>query len=244
MNLSGKTALITGAARRVGRAMALDLAHQGCNIALHCHQSIHPAESLAEDIRRMSRECHVVQADLADPASWLRIVEDSVRALGSLDILINNASIFGPMSLEAFDLDEWDRTLRINVTAAAGLCHYAADHLARSGCGKIVNLTDIAADRPWSNQLAYCASKAALVNLTKALAKTLAPRVQVNAVSPGIAVFPEDYDEDVKAKLIAKVPLQRPGTPEDIAKIVRFLCADGDYITGQVISVDGGRSIV
>lgn len=243
MKLSGATAIITGAGRRVGAAIALELARHGCDIALHYNQSQAECESVARQIRQMSRRCHLLRADLSLPPSWPRVIEECVTALGSLDVFVNNASIFEPMELEAFNLDAWDRTLRINLTAPAALCHYAAGHLARSGYGKIVNLTDIAADIPWSKHLAYCASKAALVNLTKALAKALAPDVQVNAVSPGIAVFPESYDQDLKAKLIAKVPLKRPGTPQDVAKAVRFLCEDGDYITGQIISVDGGRSL-
>lgn len=243
MNLDGAVAIVTGAARRVGRAIALDLARRGCHVAVHYNRSTREAESLVRQILEMNRRCHLVQADLDLHESWPRIVKETMSGLGRLDILINNASIFTPMSIGDFDVDRWQHTMRVNLTAAAALCHYAAPHLRETGCGKIVNITDIAAEAPWSDHLAYCASKAGLTNLTKALAKSLAPDVQVNAVAPGIAVFPEDYDEPTRARLIARVPLKRAGTPEDIAAAVGFCCAEGDYITGQILTVDGGRSV-
>lgn len=244
MNLEGKVAIVTGAARRVGRAIALDLSRSGCSIAVHYNRSHAEAETLADEIRKLPRPCHLINADLASEESWPRVVQETVTALGSLDILINNASVFEPSPLVEFDIKRWESTFRINLTAAVALCHHAAPHLARSGCGKIVNLADIAAQKPWNNHLAYCASKAALVNVTKSLAIALAPDVQVNAISPGIALFPEHYGDDLKDRLVNEVPLRRPGTPEDVARTVRFLCADGDYITGQDIAVDGGRSVV
>jgi pteridine reductase len=126
----------------------------------------------------------------------------------------------------------------------AALCHYARPHLASTGAGRIVNLCDIAAERPWAGHLPYCVSKAGLVCLTKALARELAPAIQVNGVAPGIAAFADDFDQDARDRLTAKVPLRRPGRPEDVAAAVRFLVERGDYITGQIINVDGGRSIV
>lgn len=235
--------MITGAARRVGRAIALELADQGADIALHHYQSVDAAHDTAERIVGAGRRCHLIRADLADPQAWASIVDQTVGELGRLDHLINNASVFGAMSLSGFDHEEWERSFRVNVTAVAALCRHSAPHLAHSGCGSIVIITDISAERPWRNHLAYCAGKAALVNLTKALAKSLAPRVRVNAVAPGIAEFPESYDDDTRARLIAEVPLGRAGSPEDVARMVRFLCAEGCYVTGQVINVDGGRSI-
>ncbi len=243
MNDTKSTALITGAARRVGRAVALELARRGCDIALHCNRSRDEAEAVADEIRAMTRRCAVVQTDLTEPNVWGGVIDATINALGSLDMLVNNASIFERMTLEDFNVDDWERMFRINVTAVAGLCHHAAGHLARSGRGCIVNLVDISADRPWSNHLAYCASKAALVNLTRSLAKGLAPAIRVNAVAPGIAVFPENYDEQLKTTLVNKVPLKRPGTPEDMARTVGFLCTEADYMTGQIVAVDGGRSI-
>jgi pteridine reductase len=131
----------------------------------------------------------------------------------------------------------------VNVFAPALLIECAAEWLRRCGAGKVVNLCDISAERPWPGYSAYCASKAALVNLTRSVARKLAPEVQVNGVSPGIAEFPEDYSTQLRERLIAKVPLKRAGSPQDIAHAVRFLVEHGDYITGQIINVDGGRSI-
>ncbi len=243
MDLHGTTALVTGAARRVGRAVALELARGGCDVAIQYRTSHEDAARVADAIHSLGRRCCLIRADLSVPGEWSRIVQEAVDGLGSPGVLVNNASVFEPMALDEFDADRWERTFRVNLTAVAGLCHYAAPHLSRLQ-GKIVNLADISADRPWSGHLAYCASKAALINLTRALARSLAPDVQVNAVSPGIAEFPESYDAETRAELIAKVPLKRAGSPDDIARVVRYLCEHGDYVTGQVINVDGGRSIV
>ncbi len=242
MELNGTIALVTGAAQRVGREIALELARAGCDVAIHYNHSDRDAQSLAVMIESMDRRACLIQAELADPDTWPIVVERCVAQLGGLHILVNNASIFHEMSVEQFDLADWDRMFRINTSAPAALCHYAAPHLCRHDVAKIINITDISARSPWSNHLAYCASKAALDNLTRALALALAPRVQVNAVAPGIAMFPDSYDEATKARLVKKVPLKREGGPPDIARAVRFLC-EADYITGQVISVDGGRSI-
>jgi NAD(P)-dependent dehydrogenase (short-subunit alcohol dehydrogenase family) len=242
VKLQGTVALVTGGARRVGRAIALELAGAGCDVALHCHRSRGDAQEVANRIVAAGRRCEVVPGDLRRPEAAGEIVERTVAALGGLQILVNNASVFERMTLESFSIDDWDRTMRINVTAPAALAAAAREHLLRAG-GKIINLCDIAADRPWPGHLAYCASKAALVCLTKTLARALAPRVQVNGVAPGIAVFPEDYEDQVRQRLVDKVPLKRAGTPEDIARTVRFLAESGDYITGQILNVDGGRSI-
>ncbi|MDO8631476.1 MAG: SDR family oxidoreductase, partial [Phycisphaerales bacterium] len=147
-----------------------------------------------------------------------------------------------PMTV--FDSAEWDRMLRVNTVAPAALAHYARPHLSAHGSGRIINLCDISADRPWPGYLAYCASKAALLALTKSLARAYAPTITVNGVSPGIAVFPDEYPAALRGKLVARVPLAREGTPEEIARLARFLVESGDYITGQIISIDGGRSIV
>ncbi len=242
MNLEGRCVLVTGGARRVGRAIGLELARAGCDVAIHYHTSETSADSLAEEIEELGRRCHLVRGDLARASSWSEVIAETVRGLGRLDCLINNASRFTPSSLDAFDADCFARTFQINVTAVAGLCHHAAPHL-RDVSGCVVNLADVSADRPWSGHLAYCASKAAVVNLTRSLAKALAPGVRVNAVAPGIAVFPEDYDEAMRANLVAAVPMRRPGTVDEVARVVRFLCGEADYMTGQVVNVDGGRSI-
>lgn len=242
-----RVALVTGAARRVGRAIALELARSGCDLAIHYNRSADDAEKLAAEIRLLGRRAATIEADLNQPVNWRGTVEQAVRALGRLDVLVNNASIFqtrAPDTIEAFDPALWETMLRVNLAAPMGLVHAARGHLAGTRRGKIVNLTDAAVDRPWPGHLAYCASKAALTAMTKSLARALAPHVQVNAVAPGIAIFPESYSQELRQKLVSRVPLQREGTPEEVARVVRFLVDEGDYITGQVIPIDGGRSVV
>jgi len=247
MNLLGSVALITGGAKRVGHAIALELARGGCDAGIHYRRSRVEAEEVVAQITQMGRRALAVEGDLSDPASWPRIVQSTVDGLGRLDILINNASMFLPGgldSLEDFDTTLWDRMLRTNLTAPVALCHHCRRYLAASGTGKVVNICDIAAERPWANHLAYCASKAGLVAATKALARALAPDIQVNGVAPGIAVFPDSYSDDLRRRLVSRVPLARPGTPEEVAVLVRFLVESADYITGQIIPIDGGRSLV
>jgi len=247
MQLNGTVALVTGGAKRVGRAIALELARGGCDVAVHYRRSQADAEAVVALANGLGRRAIAVDGDLTDPAAWPRIVQRTVDGLGRLDILVNNASMFlpdGADSLEQFDSVVWDETLRTNLTAPVGLCHHARRHLAANGMGKVVNVCDIAADRPWPDHLAYCASKAGLVAVTKALARALAPEVQVNGVAPGIAVFPDAYSNGLRRQLVGRVPLSRPGTPEEVALLVRFLVESADYITGQIVPIDGGRSLV
>jgi len=160
-----------------------------------------------------------------------------------LDVLINNASTFERVPLEDLTARDWQQTFAVNAVAPVVLARAAAPHLRQHGAGRIVNLVDIAAERPWENYLAYCASKAALVCLTRGLAKTLAPDITVNAIAPGIAEFPEHYDEATRTRLAERVPMRRAGTPADIAGTVLYLVRDAVYTTGSIIAVDGGRSV-
>lgn len=246
MKLENSVALITGGAKRVGRAIALELAQAGCDVAIHFRESKDEANELAEFIRTAGRRTAVVSGDLQKPAHWPKIINQTVRDLGRLDILINNASIFltdQPDTLDTFDYKHWEHMFRVNLTAPAALCHFAKPYLQAGGCGKVINLCDISAKKPWPKHIAYCSSKAGLVNLTKSLALSMAPSVQVNGVAPGIAIFPDDFDVALRQKITSKVPMVREGSPEDVAKLVRFLVEFGDYITGQIIPVDGGSSM-
>ncbi len=247
MTLAGRVALVTGGAKRIGRAIALELARAGCDVAIQYRESETEAWAIAVEIRRLGRRCSLHFADFDDRRSTAALVEGVVGEMGCLGILVNNAAVFrisGGDSLEAFDTDRWERMLRINLIAPAALAHYAAPHLRAGGQGRIVNLCDISADRPWPEHLAYCASKAALVNLTKSLALALAPGVQVNGVAPGIGEFPGSYTQEVRDRLVSRVPAGRPGSPAEMARVVRFLAEDADYVTGQIVMVDGGRSLV
>ncbi len=246
MNLKGKAALVTGGAKRVGRAIVLELARAGCDVAIHYRSSAREAEDLVAELAGLGRASVAVQGDLNDPASWPAIIRRVVDAFGRLDILVNNASAFPPDALDTidrFDPAFWEMMLRVNLTAPVGLCHHARKYLEAGEGGRVVNLCDIAAERPYPSHLAYCTSKAALKAVTQALARALAPKVTVCGVSPGIAVFPERYSKELRSNLVRQVPLGREGTPEEVAGLVRFLVESGDYVTGEIIRIDGGRGI-
>lgn len=243
MELQGRVALVTGAARRVGAAIAERLAGAGCAIALHYNNSEADAEQTAGRCRAAGARVELFRADLSDLDATRKLAPRVLAAFGRLDVLVNNASIFERMTLDRFDQQAWERTMRVNVTAPMLLAHSAAPAL-RAARGRVVNLCDIAVDRPWPDYLAYVASKGALATLTKALARALAPGVNVVGVAPGIAAWPETYDEKTRQMLLQRVPLKRAGSAEDIAAAVHFLLKEGDYITGTILPVDGGRGVV
>jgi pteridine reductase len=234
---------VTGAARRIGRAIALELARHGFDVAVHYNASAADAEETARMVRAAGRRAVVLQAALDDAAAAAALPGRVAEALGRLDILVNNAAVFEPMSLGDFTPAAWNNTLAINLTAPMILSHAAFPLLSTHEHGRIINLVDICVDRPWPDHLAYCASKAGLVTLTQALAKAMAPRVRVNAIAPGAALFPEDYDEAKIKSIIRHVPALRAGTAEDVAVAVGFLASNCNYVTGVILAVDGGRSI-
>ncbi|MCA9242438.1 MAG: SDR family oxidoreductase [Phycisphaerales bacterium] len=242
MNPHDRVALITGAARRVGRAIALRLAREGCHIAAHYHTSRKPAEALQAEIRALGRECELFSANLADPRETDALAPHVITRFGRLDILINNASTFEPMRLDEFSRETWNRDLAINLTAPMALSHAAASELKKRS-GRIINLCDAAITRPLPDYLAYAVSKGGLETLTRALARALAPEVNVVGVAPGVAEFPESYDQQTRDRLVSRIPLKRAGSPEDIAALIAFLLREGDYITGAIIPADGGRHI-
>lgn len=243
MKQQRRVALVTGGAKRIGRAIALDLAAFGCDVAVHCHSSQREAEETAESIRRLDRRSVVLPADLTGPAEAAALAGRTVEALGSLNILVNNASMFETMKLDDFSLADWNKTLAVNLTAPMVLSHAAWPHLRADRNGRIVNLLDIAGDRPWANYLAYCVSKAGLSNLTTVLARAMAPDVHVNGVAPGAALSPKGANEtDIKA-IQRRIPALRLGTAGEVASVVRFMVSGATYMTGTILNVDGGRSV-
>jgi pteridine reductase len=242
MELVDRIILVTGAGRRVGRAIALRLASAGATIAVHCRTSTGAAAETAGRCRAAGARADVFSADLADPAGAVQLVQSVQARFGRLDVLVNNAAIFEPMTLDEFRLDDWERTLRINLTAPLLLAHAARDAL-RAAHGRIVNLCDAATPRAAPDHLAYVVSKGALETLTRVLARALAPDVNVVGVAPGVAAWPENYDQEMRDRLTRRIPLRRAGSPEDIAAAVHFLLREGDYITGTILPVDGGRSL-
>ncbi len=235
-------ALITGAGRRVGRAVAVELARAGYDIVIHYNHSADDAERTAAMVGEQGRRAWRVSGGLQNPQMPARIVAEALEQAGRIDVLINNASVFGKMPLEEFDVKKWHDTMQINLAAPIQLCQQVAPAMRARGGGCIVNFCDARSDRPSKHYLAYGPSKAGLDYATRALARALAPEIRVTGVAPGIAVFPEDYSRELRAKLVSEVPLRREGTPEAMAGAVRFL-VEADYITGQIINVDGGWSV-
>ncbi len=245
--LIGKTVLITGAAKRVGRSIARELHAAGANIVVHYRKAAEAADTIARefnDLRPGSAYC--LNADLLDIEALSELVAASVKHFGRLDALVNNASSFFATPVGTIDIAAWDDLVGSNLKAPLFLSQAAAPHL-KVAHGAIVNITDIHAERPFAGYPLYCAAKAGLLGLTRALAIELAPEVRVNAVAPGPILWPEadtasDFDNTARELIIAHTLLKHEGSPHDIARTVRFLLDEAPYVTGQVINVDGGRT--
>lgn len=238
MELDGRTALVTGGARRIGRAICLALANRGVRVAIHCRSS----EAEARDLAEQCPGSVVLRADLADPAERARLVPLAAERLGRLDFLVNNASVYEAAPLAEIDEAAFERALAVNLTAPFFLARDAGLRMRAAGGGAIVNLTDWGIDRPYPDRLPYFAAKAGLAAATKGLARALAPEVRVNAVAPGPILLPDGADEQVAAAVVQATPLARLGGPDAVATAVLFLL-DHDFMTGETIRVDGGRSL-
>ncbi|MFV8781071.1 pteridine reductase [Microbulbifer sp. SA54] len=237
------TALITGAAARLGRAIAEEL-HRDHNIIIHYRHSADAAHSLVESLNaRRHRSAIALQSDLSSAAECEALANTALDAFGGLDVLVNNASAFFPTPIGTANEEHWDTLVGSNLKTPFFLCQALAPSLkAHNGC--IVNLADIHAEKPMPQHTVYCAAKAGLVMLTKSLARELAPEVRVNAIAPGAILWPEQENEGYnKEQILARIPLGRSGDPRDIASTARFLVSYAPYITGQVLAVDGGRSL-
>ena len=244
MNPSDKIALVTGASRRIGAAIVRGLHAAGYRVLLHYHRSEDEARQLAKELNaERPGSILALRADLDDTAALGELVRRAIDAWGHLDALVNNASTFYPTPLGTVTESQWDDLLGSNLKAPFFLCQAAAPYLARRQ-GAIVNLVDIYAERPLKGYPAYSIAKAGLAALTRSLAVELAPDVRVNGVAPGAILWPEQADGgQTQADILARIPLARSGSPADIAGAVRFLLEDTPYITGQIIAVDGGRSV-
>jgi NAD(P)-dependent dehydrogenase (short-subunit alcohol dehydrogenase family) len=240
--LAGKKALVTGAGVRVGRAIALILARSGADVAVHYRSSRPEAEDVVAAIRLLGRQSSAVQADLASPEDCRRLVRETLSALGGLDFLVHSASNFHRAALENTGEDLWDAAMNVNARAGFLLVREAAATL-KARRGRVVLISDSLSRSPVRNYLAHAVSKAAVEGLVRALAVELAPEVLVNGVSPGTVLVPEGTTPEEAEKLARRVPLRRNGDPEDVARTVLFLCAGPDFITGQVVRVDGGLSL-
>lgn len=242
--LAGKSVLITGAARRVGATIACALHSEGANLLIHHRASGAAAAELAASLNAVrSGSAAIAQAELRDVAALAALVKRAVSEFGQLDILVNNASSFYPTPVGEITATYWDELIGSNLKAPLFLSQAAMPELRRTH-GLIVNIVDIHALRPLKHYTVYCIAKAGLAMLTRSLARELGPEVRVNGVAPGPVLWPEDeIDPALKEDIIARTALKRAGSPEDVAHAVVFFAKDAPYVTGQILCVDGGRSI-
>ncbi len=242
--LQGQWALITGAAKRIGACLASTLHQHGANIVVHYGSSAADAEALVAKLNEKRADSAIaVHADLRNSDALAGLIDQTVDKTGGLNILLNNASSFYATPLEEVTQQHWDDLLGTNLKAPLFLAKAAAPHLRKSN-GQIINIVDIHSQRPLKNHPVYGAAKAGLAMLTRSLAKDLAPEIRVNGVSPGAILWPEEgMSEKAEQSIIKQIPLGRVGKPEDIARTVLFLIKDAPYISGQIIAVDGGRSV-
>ena len=242
--LAGRAVLITGAARRIGAAMARGFHAHGADVCIHCHQSIGEAEQLRDELNGLrARSAVIVAADLLDRAALPGIVAAAVSEFRRLDVLINSASSFYPTPLGEVSHSQWDDLMGTNLRAPFFLAQAAAPHL-RATQGSIVNMIDIHGQRPLSRHPVYSAAKAGLAMLTRALARELGPEVRVNGIAPGPILWPEHaMDAQLQDEIVAKTLLKRGGSPEDVVRAALFFVEDAPYVTGQILAVDGGRSV-
>jgi 3-oxoacyl-[acyl-carrier protein] reductase/pteridine reductase len=238
--LEGKTALVTGAAKRIGRSLALALAEQGADVAITYRSSEADALATVDAIRRHRVRAAAVYCDLGDSACVQGAAEATIRELGRIDVLVNNAGLFETRPLESITLEQWDAMLNTN-TRGPFLMAQAAHAELKQRQGRIVNIGSLGGMHPWATHGHYCVSKAAVHMLTKTMAKAWAPEITVNCVAPGMIVNGEvdpGYEHFVE-----KTPMRRNGTPEDVAAAVLFFATGPRFITGQVLSVDGGLGL-
>jgi pteridine reductase len=242
--LAGRAVLITGAARRIGAALARGFHAAGADVCIHCHQSVGEAERLREELNATrARSAVVVAADLLDLAALPGVVTGAVNAFGRLDALINNASTFYPTPLGSVSPAQWDDLMGTNLRAPFFLAQAAAPELRKSQ-GAIVNMIDIHAQRPLPQHPVYSTAKAGLAMMTRALARELGPQVRVNGIAPGPILWPEaGMDAQLQNEIVAKTLLKRSGAPEDVLRAALFFVRDAPFVTGQILAVDGGRSV-
>ena len=243
-HFADRVVLVTGSAKRVGAALIRGFHARGARVAIHCHHSLEAARSLQSELNsQRSDSAIVVPGDLLATDRLQGIVDETVKAFGRLDVLINNASTFYPTPLGSITLQQWDDLLGTNLKAPLFLSQAAAPHL-RTAKGSIINMIDIHAQRPLPNHPVYSSAKAGLIMLTKSLARELGPDVRVNGIAPGPILWPEGgLDESVKAEIVSKTLLKRSGSPDDIVRTALFFAVDAPYVTGQILAVDGGRSV-
>ena len=239
MNLKNKVVLITGGALRVGRAITEELILAGSKVFCHYHTS----EDEASHLKEKYPDIYLLKGDLKISDTPKYLIDEVISNAGTIDILVNNAAIFPKTPLGTVSESDWNLVFDINLKSNFFLSQEVGLIMKKNRQGKIINIADTSGLKPWPSYIPYSLTKSAVISLTKGLAKALAPDVQVNCINPGPVLIPESYTDIQIDQAIEKTLLKRTGTAKDIANAVRFLLEDGDYITGLILSVDGGRSI-
>ena len=241
--MKNRTVLITGAAKNIGATIAKELHSSGMKIIIHYNRSQKEATKLVDELNDLRENSAIkIQADLKKKECYSMLINAALDFTGKIDVLINNASAFYPTPLNDINEKKWNELININLKAPLFISKLAAESLKENN-GCIINITDIHASNPLINHAIYCISKAGLIILTKSLAKELAPDIRVNAISPGAITWPDVMDSKTKENIINQTVLKKMGNAEDIAKTVIFLIEDASYITGQILNVDGGKTL-
>jgi pteridine reductase len=241
MKIDGKVALVTGAGRRLGRAIAIALAERGAILGVHYRNSQAEAEAVVAQVVGAGGSAQCFKAELEQVAEIERMVTAVIAAFGRIDVLINSASIFEHKPLEHISERDWDANLDINLKAPFFLAKFAGASMRRNGAGKIINLGDWAGIRPFTNYIPYSVSKAGLIGLTRALARALAPEVQVNCIVLGPVMPPDHYQAAEVERLRKRTLTKRLGTPSDVVRAIIFMCEGTDFATGSTLMLEGGR---
>lgn len=239
MEIDGANVLVTGSAVRVGRAIALRLADEGANVAVHYRTSKKEAHATADNVRERGGAATTVRSDLSTVEGARTAVDGAADGLGGIDVLVNSASIFNETPVEDVTEEDWNANMNVNLRAP----FFASQRATERGAEKVVNIAGVAAQRPFPSFVPYSVSKAGVVSLTKGLAKALAPEVTVNAVSPGTVLSPPDRPDEEERRIADDTPVGRIGEPSDVADTVAFVVRSSEFLNGAVISVDGGRSL-
>ncbi len=243
MDLSGKVALVTGGAKRVGKATVLALAQRGCKLVVHYHTSQTEAEETVRELQNAGHEALALQADISREIDVDRMIEQALEHFGRIDVLVNNAALFYRTPIDTVTFDDWEQIMDVNVDGTFYCAHKIGLRMKEWGWGHIINMADVAGQRPWADYVPYSVSKACVLAFSQGLAMELAPEVMVNAVIPGPVLFQDDTPQEVQRREIEKTLVKRAGTPEEVAQLVVFV-AESDFSTGAVFSVDGGRGLL
>lgn len=243
MELNGRVALVTGGARRVGRALALGLARAGADLVINYNDSADEAEETAREIVALGRRAITVRADVSNHAEVVRLIRETADTFGRLDVLVNNASTFISTPYLAIEEAEWDRVLGVNLKGPFLLSQAAHPLLRRDGGGVIINIADLSGLQPWPAYAHHSISKAGLIHLTRVQARALGPEVRANCIAPGTVLPPEDYTESQLRQSRERTVLHRIGSPDDVVRALLFLI-ESDFVTGEVVVVDGGRMLL